>query len=264
MADGKKYYWLKLKNGFFDSLQVKKLRRIAGGDTLTIIYLKLLLYTMSSEGVIEYKGIESTPGEEIALAINEDPTNVGICLNFLVSVGLAEASNNMIFFSDELASVGTETESAERVRKFREKQKALHCNADVTGAKRLCNTDKDKEIDIDKETDTDKKKEGFTNVNPKKEKSEVVDLQETWFDKFWEEYPKKQDKKGARKSFGKVCKTEKDFETIMNGLTVQKNTTWKGKDMQYIPMPTTWLNGNRWEDEPIQPKVQMGFNDLPF
>lgn len=68
MADGKKYYWLKLKNGFFDSLQVKKLRRIAGGDTLTIIYLKLLLYTMSSEGVIEYKGIESTPGEEIALA----------------------------------------------------------------------------------------------------------------------------------------------------------------------------------------------------
>lgn len=105
-----------------------------------------------------------------------------------------------------------------------------------------------------------------TNPYPSSEgvEAELVDPVDTWFDKFWEEYPKKQDKKGARKSFGKVCKTEKDFETIMNGLTVQKNTTWKGKDMQYIPMPTTWLNGNRWEDEPIQPKVQMGFNDLPF
>lgn len=93
---------------------------------------------------------------------------------------------------------------------------------------------------------------------------EVLNEQDVWFEKFWKEYPKKQDKKGARKSFGKFCKTEDDFEKIMNGLTVQKNTTWKGKDLQYIPMPTTWLNGNRWEDEPVQPKQQMGFDDLPF
>ena len=39
----KRYYWLKLDRGFFDQKEIKLLRKIAGGDTYTIIYLKLLL-----------------------------------------------------------------------------------------------------------------------------------------------------------------------------------------------------------------------------
>jgi hypothetical protein len=39
LAD-KRYYWLKLQDGFFDSKRIKKLRKLAGGDTYTIIYLK--------------------------------------------------------------------------------------------------------------------------------------------------------------------------------------------------------------------------------
>ena len=39
----KKYYWLKLKKDFFNSKEMKKLRRIAGGDTYTVIYLKMQL-----------------------------------------------------------------------------------------------------------------------------------------------------------------------------------------------------------------------------
>ena len=40
---GKRYYWLKLPDDFFRQKPIKKLRRIAGGDTYTIIYLKMLL-----------------------------------------------------------------------------------------------------------------------------------------------------------------------------------------------------------------------------
>lgn len=36
----KRYYWLKLPDGFFRQKAIKKLRKIAGGDTYTIIYLK--------------------------------------------------------------------------------------------------------------------------------------------------------------------------------------------------------------------------------
>ena len=39
----KKYYWLKLKEGFFEQKIIKKLRKIAGGDTYVIIYLKMQL-----------------------------------------------------------------------------------------------------------------------------------------------------------------------------------------------------------------------------
>ena len=47
---GKRYYWLKLPDDFFRQKPIKKLRRIAGGDTYTIIYLKMLLVSLKNEG----------------------------------------------------------------------------------------------------------------------------------------------------------------------------------------------------------------------
>ena len=46
MTDNRKYYWLKLKDDFFKSRVIKKLRKIAGGDTYTIIYLKMQLLSI--------------------------------------------------------------------------------------------------------------------------------------------------------------------------------------------------------------------------
>ena len=43
----KKYYWLKLNEGFFRDKKIKKLRKIAGGDTYTVIYLKMQLLSLS-------------------------------------------------------------------------------------------------------------------------------------------------------------------------------------------------------------------------
>ena len=45
----KQYYWLKLKDDFFRQKEIKKLRKIAGGDTYTIIYLKMLLLAIKEE-----------------------------------------------------------------------------------------------------------------------------------------------------------------------------------------------------------------------
>ena len=53
MSNNKKYFWLKLKDNFFNQKEIKKLRRIAGGDTYTIIYLKLQLLSIKKEGVID-------------------------------------------------------------------------------------------------------------------------------------------------------------------------------------------------------------------
>ncbi len=47
---GKRYYWLKLPDDFFRQKPIKKLRKIAGGDTYTIIYLKMLLIAMKQDG----------------------------------------------------------------------------------------------------------------------------------------------------------------------------------------------------------------------
>ncbi len=43
MSEPKRYFWLKLHKDFFQRKEIKRLRKIAGGDTYTIIYLKMLL-----------------------------------------------------------------------------------------------------------------------------------------------------------------------------------------------------------------------------
>lgn len=86
----------------------------------------------------------------------------------------------------------------------------------------------------------------------------VLDQKEMWFESFWEIYPKHQDKKKAKQKFLKLCTDKKKYQEIMQGL---RNVlpVWAKKDNKYIPMPTTWLNGERWNDE-----VDMNLYELPF
>lgn len=150
----KRYYWLKLKDDYLDSPKIKKLRKIAGGDTYTIIYLKMQLLSVKNQGVIEYEGIEQTFAEELALKLNEDPDNVKVTLSYLASQGLIEESDDSTYLLPEAnKSIGSEDQSAERVRAFR-KKKALHCNANVTESNALvtaCNTDIDRDKEIEKD-----------------------------------------------------------------------------------------------------------------
>ena len=137
MAD-KRYYWLKLKEDYFNSPKIKKLRKIAGGDTYTIIYLKMQLLSIKNNGIIEFEKIEPTFQEELALKLDEDVENVGITLSYLQTQGLIEVNNNNEFLLLEANdNIGSESESAKRVRLFRERedQKALQCNGSVTEVK---------------------------------------------------------------------------------------------------------------------------------
>ena len=97
MAEGKRYYWLKLKEDFFQSKRIKKLRHMAGGDTYTIIYLKMQLLSLQSDGVLEWTGLEDNFAKELALDLDEKPEDVEITLMYLLSTGLAETCDNKTF-----------------------------------------------------------------------------------------------------------------------------------------------------------------------
>jgi hypothetical protein len=53
----RRYYWLRLKEDFFTDKRIKRLRRISGGETYTIIYLKLLLLSLKDSGKLYYDGV---------------------------------------------------------------------------------------------------------------------------------------------------------------------------------------------------------------
>ena len=144
----KKYYWLKLKDTFFRDKEMKKLRKIAGGDTYTIIYLKLQLLSLKNEGKLLFENLEDTFAEEMALEIDEEADNVKITLTYLKRCGLIEeVSENEFLLLQTIECIGKETSVAARVRKSRNNKNLLQSNAPVT----KCNTEIEIEIEIDKD-----------------------------------------------------------------------------------------------------------------
>ena len=154
MAEPKRYFWLKLHKDFFQRKEIKRLRKIAGGDTYTIIYLKMLLRSIMSDGKLYFDGLEDDFASELALDLDEKEENVQITIQYLLKSGLLEmCSDEEYYLPDTKDSTGCETAVAVRVRRHREKQKALQCNADVTQMKHLCNGEIEKELEKDKEID---------------------------------------------------------------------------------------------------------------
>lgn len=71
------------------------------------------------------------------------------------------------------------------------------------------------------------------------------------FTEFWKAYPRKTNKSFAEKVFAKLKVDQVLLTKMLNAIAVQNKTVWKDKDQQYIPHPSTWLNGQRWEDEVV-------------
>ena len=147
----KRYFWIQLTQDFFKSKEMKLLRKIAGGDTHTIIYLKMMLVSLEDGGRIYYDGLADNLAEELSLVIDENVEDIKITLIFLESKGLLTKKSDRDYFLEQVPEmVGSETASTRRSRKHRE-LKTLHCNTIAT----TCNGDIDIEKDIDTEIEKD-------------------------------------------------------------------------------------------------------------
>lgn len=72
------------------------------------------------------------------------------------------------------------------------------------------------------------------------------------FDEFWEVYPLKVGKGAARKAF------EKATRRIPATIIIRGATRYKldpNRVQAYTAHATTWLNGERWSDQPLPPRV---------
>ena len=145
VSSGKRYFWLKLKEDFFSSKRIKKLRNMAGGDTYLIIYLKLQLKAMKQDGIIRFDHLEQNIADELALDLDENPDDVAATLIYLTSCGLAEASDSeQFYFPYAVENVGSESSAAERMRKMRERNNVTPLLRDRYGEKEI---EKEKEIE---------------------------------------------------------------------------------------------------------------------
>ena len=151
VSSGKRYFWLKLKEDFFSSKRIKKLRNMAGGDTYLIIYLKLQLKAMKQDGIIRFDHLEQNIADELALDLDEKPDDVAATLIYLTHCGLAESSDDeQFYFPYAVENVGSESSAAERMRKMRERNNVTPLLRDRYGEKEI---EKEKEIEREIEVD---------------------------------------------------------------------------------------------------------------
>ena len=85
------------------------------------------------------------------------------------------------------------------------------------------------------------------------------------FDHFWSNYPRKQDKKRSMKLFDQLSDVDK--WNAIQGVKHHASSNPQWRNPAFVPMPSTYLNQRRWEDEIAEEKDAkarvVGRNDSP-
>ena len=123
-AKGKQVYrWIKLHENHFTSLKMRKLRKQEHGETMTIIYLKIVLHSLKWNGCIYYEEVGDSIAEEIADSIGEDEKLVEKTIQFMIDNKLATiGDDNDVLNIEEFNALTGADSDAERQRKSRAKK----------------------------------------------------------------------------------------------------------------------------------------------
>ena len=95
--DKQHYFWVKLHHDFFDTLIIKKLRRKEKGDTLALLYQRVILLSLKHNGYICYEGMGDDITEEISIATGENIDDCRTLIDFLVDNNQATLSDDKTY-----------------------------------------------------------------------------------------------------------------------------------------------------------------------
>ena len=155
----KRFFWLKLRETFFNETYIKAMRTFKNGDSLVLTYLEMAHYSLKSNGVIERGELTPSLADEISIAINEPVPRVKKTIEMLTKARVAELDGDRLYLTEMMKLMGSESTSAERMRKLRSKKSdetgvtpASQCDSAVTS---LVTKSVTTEIELEKELETD-------------------------------------------------------------------------------------------------------------
>lgn len=161
MAESKKYYWLKLKEDFFDDDTISYIEEQENGIYYVNFYLKLCLKSLKNDGkLIRLIGETLLPYDVNSLSkLTGVPVDtVRIAMTIFEKIGLVKImETGEIYISQIGEMIGKETDKAAIMRRKRAENKMIGNN--VTGELPKCYTEIEKEKEIDKEIELEIEKE---------------------------------------------------------------------------------------------------------
>lgn len=154
----KRYYWLKLKENFFEEDTIEWLEEQPNGKEYCLFYLKLCLKSLKTEGMlVRNVGNMMIPydPESLAKLTNSSADTVKVAMDLFHKIGLIQIMDGgEIYLSQLNELVGSETEYAIQKRLQRAKEDNVQ---KLSGKGRLelekeIEKELDKDIEIEKET----------------------------------------------------------------------------------------------------------------
>ncbi|MDG6135639.1 DnaD domain protein [Lactococcus petauri] len=154
MADNKKtkiYFWLKLDENFYKNIIIKKARKT--NDTMVIVYQRLMLQSLATNGYLYYEGAFENIADELAMSLDEDVEQVQMTLAFFSQYGLIQFDDeNNAEMLQVHALIDQETNWARYRRDSRKKEKVEKLD-NVQPVSNQCPTEI--ELEIEKELKID-------------------------------------------------------------------------------------------------------------
>lgn len=145
----RKKYWLKLDKDFLKSPQIKVIKAMPNGKDYIIFYLSLMLESVETVGHLRFTSLVPYNNEMLSAITDTNVDIVRSAIKVFAELGMLQIfDDGTIFMTDVPNRTGKESESAERVRKYRLKQKeeakVLQCNISVTKCNEYIEREKDK------------------------------------------------------------------------------------------------------------------------
>ncbi len=256
-----KFYWLQLKEDFFDDDAIQWLEeQQPKGKEYALFYLKLCLKSLKTNGIlIRSVGNFLIPydNKKLAELTKTDFDTVTIAMELLKKIGLIQLLDNGEIYISQLEnligskSIGAFKKEQQRMLKDKGGQLSTECPPKIE-----IEQEKELEIEQEKELEIEQEKELEIDNNialPVPTLPSKKDLQiqyEKEFNKLWEYYPNKKGKDQAKNKYILARKQGTTYEEVSQGLKNYLNyIKLENIELKYIKHGSTWFNQKCWNDD---------------
>lgn len=155
MSDKTKYYYLKIKENFFDSEEMKLLESMDNGYLYSNILMKMYLLSLKNGGKLMYKDKIPYNSKMLSTILNHNVDILEKAIKIFQELNLIEIlDSGAIFMLDIQNYIGKSSDEADRKREYRnriEETKKIEMDKCLDISQTNCSNIKDKDKDKDKD-----------------------------------------------------------------------------------------------------------------
>ena len=182
MSDNKKYYYLRLKDNFFDSDELKILESMKDGYLYSNILLKLYLRSLKNDGKLVVNDRIPYNAEMLASVTGHQIGTIKQALSIFKDLGLIDVlENGAIYMLDIQNFIGRGSSEADRKREYRQRIETDRTNVQTKVREISEKSPPEIEIELEKEIKIEKEIDGSASTTTKRkrfEKPSISDIKQ--------------------------------------------------------------------------------------